>query len=139
MSDEKHKPLPKDQLTAIDNRWGEKSADNFGYGSDEERRNTRGLEDWELLESVPDSQKAVPKWFIGVVVIVLLVAVGLSFPFWGMRVGEERAWLDWGYAVAFVYIGVAATFVYLMVKYSAKSDDQIDTQDTENEPDEVKK
>ena len=134
MSDEKRKPLSKDKLTAIDSKWGEKPADNFGYASDEERRAMRGMEDWELLESIPESQKAIPKWFFGVVIMVLLVSVGLSFPFWGDRVGYERKWLDWGYAVAFVYLGVAGTFVYFMVRmYGSKFGGRLDQDQTEEE------
>ncbi|MBL0039416.1 MAG: hypothetical protein IPP36_13685, partial [Nitrosomonadales bacterium] len=70
--------------------WGEKPDDHFGYASDEERMAKRGLEDWELVETIPESQKKIPYWFIGVTVAVLLVAVGLSFPFWGLRPGDER-------------------------------------------------
>ena len=37
-----------------DAKWGELPADNFGYASDEERRAKRGLEDWELIDAIPD-------------------------------------------------------------------------------------
>ena len=67
--------------------WGEIPQDNFGYASDEERRANRGLEDWELVEKIPESQQPVPRWFLGIVIAVVLVAVGLSFPFWGDRPG----------------------------------------------------
>ena len=134
MSDTKRKPLSKDKLTAIDSHWGEKPTDNFGYASDEERRATRGMEDWELLESIPESQKPIPKWFFGVVIMVFLVAIGLSFPFWGDRVGYERDWLDWGYAVAFVYLAVAGSFVYYMVKlYGSKAGGRLDLDKSEAE------
>jgi len=103
--------------------WGEIPDDNFGYASDEERRAKRGLEDWELVEKIPLSQKAVPKWFFAVVVAVLLVAIGLSFPFWGDRVGYERVWFDWGFGVAIIYLLVFGSFVYFMVdKYSPSVD-----------------
>jgi len=103
--------------------WGKIPEDNFGYASDEERRAKRGLEDWELVEKVPLSQKAVPKWFFAVVAAVLLVAIGLSFPFWGDRAGYERAWFDWGFGVAILYLLVFGTFVYFMVnKYSPSVD-----------------
>ena len=98
-------------------RWGELPEDNFGYSSDEERRNKRGLEDWELTEYMPESQKRVPPWFIAVVAVVLLVAVGLSFPFWGDRPGYEREWINWGFGAALLYIVVAASFVYFMVNF----------------------
>lgn len=104
-------------------QWGEIPDDNFGYSSDEERRNKRGLEDWEMVEKIPQSQKGVPKWFLAVIVAVLLVAIGLSFPFWGDRPGYERAWIDWGFGAAILYLLVFGGFVYLMVnKYSPSVD-----------------
>ena len=111
-------------ITEVDTKkWGEIPADNFGYGSDEERRNKRGLEDWELVEKIPQSQKGVPKWFIAVIAAVLLVAIGLSFPFWGDRPGFERSWIDWGFGAALLYLAVFGAFVYFMVnKYSPNVD-----------------
>lgn len=104
-------------------KWGEIPEDNFGYQSDEERRNKRGLEDWELVEKIPQSQKGVPKWFLAVIAAVLLIAIGLSFPFWGDRPGYERAWIDWGFGAAIIYLLVFGGFVYLMVnKYSPSVD-----------------
>jgi len=100
-----------------DEKWGELPEDNFGYASDEERRAKRGLEDWELLEGMPDSQKPVPRWFFAIIVAVLLVAVGLSFPFWGDRPGYEREWINWGFGAAILYLAVFGTFVYFMVTF----------------------
>lgn len=133
-------PESKPKLAEVDGHWGEKPQDHFGYASDEERLAKRGLEDWELVNSIPESQKPVPKWFIGVVLMVLLVAIGLSFPFWGDRVGYEREWVNWGFAVALVYIGVAATFVYFMVRlYGSKSGGQLDVDNEVSRSDESKK
>ncbi len=116
------------------NRWGELPEDNFGYASDEERRNKRGLEDWELTEHMPESQKRVPPWFIAVVAVVLLVAVGLSFPFWGDRPGYEREWINWGFGAALLYIAVASAFVYFMVNfYGSKWAGRLDSDKTEDE------
>lgn len=98
-------------------KWGEIPEDNFGYASDEERRAKRGLEDWELVESIPESQKPVPRWFFGIIIAVLLVAVGLSFPFWGDRPGYEREWINWGFGAAILYLLVFGTFVYFMVNF----------------------
>ncbi|HEX22213.1 MAG TPA: hypothetical protein ENH21_02140 [Chromatiales bacterium] len=103
--------------------WGEIPEDNFGYASDEERRAKRGLEDWELVEKVPDSQRGVPRWFLGVIVMVLLVAIGLSFPFWGDRPGYEREWINWGFGAAILYLAVFGTFVYFMVNMYSSSVD----------------
>jgi hypothetical protein len=97
--------------------WGETREDNFGYASDEERKERRGLEDWEMVEHMPESQRPVPKWFWGVIAIVLLVAIGLSFPFWGDRPGYEREWINWGFGAAIAYLLVFGAFVYFMVNY----------------------
>ena len=102
--------------------WGEETSDHFGYASDEERLAKRGMEDWELVEKIPDSQKGVPYWFGAIVVAVLLVAVGLSFPFWGNRPGYEREWVDWGFVAALFYISAAATLVYFMVQLYGSSE-----------------
>jgi len=134
MNESKVKPLPKEKLTDVDSKWGEKPDDHFGYASDEERRAKRGMEDWELLESIPESQKSVPKWFLGVIIVVLLVAIGLSFPFWGDRVGYERDWVNSGFVVALVYLSVAGTFVYFMVRmYGSKIGGRLDLDKTEEE------
>ena len=102
--------------------WGEETSDHFGYASDEERLAKRGMEDWELVEKIPDSQKAIPYWFGAIVVAVLLVAVGLSFPFWGNRPGYEREWVNWGFVAALFYISAAAALVYFMVQLYGSSE-----------------
>jgi len=103
------------KLTPVSSEWGKLSADHLGYASDKERVAKRGLEDWELVNSIPESQRKVPVWFIAVVAVVLLIAIGLSFPFWGNRPGYEREWINWGFGAALLYIGVAGAFVYFMV------------------------
>ncbi len=134
MSEQQNKPLPKEKLTSIDSKWGKTPEDHFGYDTDEERLAKRGMEDWELLESIPESQKGIPKWFIGVVIVVLLVAIGLSFPFWGDRPGYERAWIDWGFGIAILYLLVASVFVYFMVRlYGSKLGGRLDLDKTEDE------
>ncbi len=98
----------------VQSQWGEVPKDNFGYASDSERLAKRGMEDWELVNKIPASQRRVPYWFIAVVVIVLLVAVGLGFPFWGQRPGVKVEWFNWGFVAAIIYVAIAATFVYFM-------------------------
>lgn len=115
--DEKAQGLSK----VVEPRWGEKPDDHFGYASDEERMAKRGLEDWELVETIPESQKNIPYWFIGVTVAVLLVAVGLSFPFWGLRPGDERPWVDWGFIIALFYVAAGSAFVRFMVNLYGSS------------------
>ena len=122
--DDKEQKIP---LTEIrDEHWGEDREDHFGYASDEERRAKRGMEDWEMVEHLPRSQKGVPRWFLAVIVAVLLVAIGLSFPFWGDRPGYERAWFDWGFVIAIAYLLVFGTFVYFMVNHYSPSVDGIE-------------
>ena len=111
-----------------ESRWGEQASDHFGYASDEERLAKRGMEDWELVEKIPESQKGIPYWFAAVVVAVLLVAVGLSFPFWGNRPGYERAWVDWGFVAALFYISAAGAVVYFMVQlYGSSTGGKLDS------------
>ena len=111
-----------------ESHWGEQADDHFGYASDEERRAKRGMEDWELVEKIPESQKGIPYWFAGVVVAVLLVAVGLSFPFWGSRPGVEREWVDWGFVAAIFYVAAGCALVYFMVQlYGSASGGKLDS------------
>ena len=121
--------IKKAILTEVDKPlWGEQPEDHFGYATDEERRSKRGLEDWELVEKISESQKGVPYWFVGVVFAVLLVAVGLSFPFWGTRPGQVREWVDWGFLVALFYIAAASTVVYFMVQlYGTSTGGRLDS------------
>ena len=118
------------QVTALElakekSTWGEYRKDNFGYASNAERLEKRGMEDWELVEKIPESQLNVPYWFWAVVVIVLLVGVGLSFPFWGLRPGVVVKWTDWvkdpGFLGSLVYISLAGAFVWYMVNIYGSS------------------
>jgi hypothetical protein len=118
--------------------WGEIPEDNFGYASDEERRAKRGLEDWELVEKIPESQRGVPKWFIAVIAAVLLVAIGLSFPFWGDRPGYERDWINWGFGAALLYLAVFGAFVYFMVNHYSPSVDGNEQQPADQEKSKTK-
>lgn len=105
----------KSELGTVSSEWGRQPQDHFGYATEEERLAKRGLEDWELVDKIPESQKNVPVWFVAVILVVLLVAVGLSFPFWGDRPGYERSWFNWGFVIALAYIAGASAFVYFMV------------------------
>jgi len=125
---EMNEPESKPKLSEINSEWGHEAEDHFGYASDEERRAKRGLEDWELVTKMPESQRGVPKWFIAIILVVLLVAIGLSFPFWGDRPGYERAWFDWGFAGAIVYVAVMSVFVYFMVNlYGSRAGGRFDS------------
>jgi hypothetical protein len=109
------KDKTQSKLDSVSSEWGRSPQDHFGYASDNERLEKRGLEDWELVNTIPESQRKIPIWFIAVVVVVLLIAIGLSFPFWGNRPGYERSWINWGFGAALLYISVAGAFVYFMV------------------------
>ena len=114
--------------------WGVEQPDHYGYASDQERRMKRGLEDWELVEKIPESQRTVPYWFVAVIVVVTLIAVGLSFPFWGDRPGYERAWFDWGFAAALVWIAAGFAFVYYMVNmYGSERAGKLDSDKSRDE------
>jgi hypothetical protein len=120
------------KLANEESQWGKHRKDNYGYASDKERLEKRGMEDWELVEKIPESQRKVPYWFMAVVVIVLLVGVGLSFPFWGLRPGVVVKWTDWvkdpGFLGSLVYIVVAASFVYYMVHlYGSSTGGRLDS------------
>ena len=131
--DEQDKPTAP--LSSVESQWGKTDADHFGYESEDDRKTKRGLEDWELVEKIPDSQKPVPYWFFAVVVVVLLVGIGLSFPFWGLRPGDTRSWIDWGYLVALVYIAVAGSFVWYMVRmYRSSSAGRLDSDSEKEKP-----
>ena len=95
--------------------WGELRDDHFGYQSEEERLEKRGLEDWEMVEKIPDSQHHIPYWFVALFVLLLVIAVGFSFPFWGNRPDFHRSWFDWGLPGAVIYVTVAAFAIYWMV------------------------
>jgi len=113
--------------------WGKTSKDNYGYASDEERLNKRGMDDWEMVEHIPESQKRVPKWFYAVIVGVLIVAFGLSLPFWGDRPDHARPWFTIGHLYAVLYFIVAFIFIFFMVNlYGSDRGGRLDS-DTEKD------
>lgn len=120
--------------TSVETEWGETRNDHYGYASEQERLAKRGMEDWELVTKIPASQRRVPYWFIAVVLIVLLIAIGLGFPFWGQRPGVHVAWFNWGFVAAIFYIGIAAYFVYYMTNlYGSEQAGRLDN-DPEADP-----
>ena len=132
-TDDEKEPVP---LPGVESSWGERPDDHFGYASDEERMAKRGLEDWELVEKIPESQKGIPYWFVGVIITVLLVAIGLSFPFWGNRPGVHPDWFNWGFVAALFYIAGAATLVYFMVQlYGSTSGGRLDSDKEKDQSD----
>lgn len=114
-------------VNSKDISWGNLPDDHYGYASDTERLERRGLEDWEMVEHVPDGQKRVPVWFIACGVVLVLVAIGLSLPFWGDRPSHERPWLTMGHLYALFYVSGAFVLIYFMTRlYGSGSDSETD-------------
>ncbi|MDX8390949.1 MAG: hypothetical protein R8K53_00015 [Mariprofundaceae bacterium] len=121
----------------VKKEWGKIPEDHFGYASEEDRLNKRGLEDWELVEKIPESQRHVPVWFIGIIIMVLLVAFGLTLPFWGDRPEAPRPWFTWGHVAAAVYAVLASIFIYFMTNlYGSNLAGRLD-HDPENEDNDI--
>jgi len=122
--------------TPVKKEWGKLPEDHFGYASDEERRRKRGLEDWELVEKIPESQRRVPAWFLAIIVVVLIAAFGLTLPFWGDRPGHPRPWFTWGHVAAAVYALLASLFIYFMVTlYGSKRAGRLDNDQADDDDD----
>jgi len=103
-------------LTPVnDVAWGEKPKDNMGYSCEEERLEKRGLEDWEMVENVASQEQPIPYWFFAVFLVLLFIAVGLTFPFWGNRPGYERDWWDWGIPAGMAWVIVMSVIIYYFV------------------------
>lgn len=110
--------IKTDQETpaAIDElKWGEEASDNFGYENKQERLDKRGLEDWEMVQTMNESTVSIPYWFIAIFFVLLIVAVGLTFPFWGNRPGYERDWFDWGIPAGVLWVVVMSFVIYYIV------------------------
>ena len=99
-------------------KWGETPVDHHGYSSDSERIEKRGLEDWEMVEKMSEtSDHKIPYWFFAVFAVLLLVAIGLTFPFWGVRPGYERSWFDWGIVAGTAWVTIMGAVIYYIVDY----------------------
>ncbi len=103
------------KINQSETQWGEVPEDNFGYEDDEERRNKRGLEDWELVQTMEETSTSIPYWFIAIFILLLLIAIGLTFPFWGNRPGFERPWFDWGIPAGAAWVIVMSFLIYYFV------------------------
>jgi len=73
-------------LDPVENQWGAQPDNNFGYASENERRANRGLEDWEMLESMSKPQPGVRTWLrtviwtvVGGVALFALTAYAINY------------------------------------------------------------
>ncbi|PIW51520.1 MAG: hypothetical protein COW18_00605, partial [Zetaproteobacteria bacterium CG12_big_fil_rev_8_21_14_0_65_54_13] len=72
-------------------------------------------------------------WFYAVIIGVLIVAFGLSLPFWGDRPDHARAWFTIGHLYAVLYFIVAFIFIFFMVNlYGSDRGGRLDS-DTEHD------
>ncbi len=115
-------------------REDDENARLFGGGqSPAKKKRKKGMSDEEIIASgdgLEDSSR-VPRWFIAIIVVVILAAYGLSLPFWGDRVDSPRPWYTWGHVAALAYIIVFGGFVYGMTMlYDPDKNDPEDDDDT---------
>jgi len=117
MSEMKDKTKKKEPPKAIKEQldWGESSGDNYGYATEQDRKDKRGLEDWEMVTSMEKSEVSIPYWFLALFLVLLIVAVGLTFPFWGNRPGFERPWFDWGIPLGVAWCVGMSLIIYYFV------------------------
>ncbi|MDX8398225.1 MAG: hypothetical protein R8K49_07905 [Mariprofundaceae bacterium] len=90
----------------------------FGGASSGSKKKTKnlGMSDEEIIASGIglESSQRVPKWFLGIIIVVVLIAYALTLPFWGDRIDNPRPWFTWGHVAALAYILVFGGFVYFM-------------------------
>jgi hypothetical protein len=52
---------PNQNPDAVDDtKWGEVRDDNYGYANKQERLEKRGLEDWEMVQTMNESKVSIP-------------------------------------------------------------------------------
>ncbi len=111
-------------------QWGEDRKGNLGYKDESDRFDKRGLEDWEMVEYMSEkSDHKIPYWFFALFIILLLVAIGLTFPFWGVRPGFERPWFDWGIPAGAAWVTSMAAVIYYLVDYRVAQEEKKEQQE----------
>jgi len=132
-SQENRKPLV-DPIEEV--QWGEDRKDNLGYKNESDRYEKRGLEDWEMVEYMSEkSDHRIPYWFFALFIILLLVAIGLTFPFWGVRPGFERPWFDWGIPAGAAWVIVMTAVIYYLVDYRVAQEEKREEEKAQREKD----
>jgi len=98
------------------------------------KNNKVGMSDDEIIASGMglESSSRVPKWFWAIIVVVLMIAYGLTVPFWGDRVDNPREWFTWGHVAALAYILVFGGFVYFMTTMYGSEDKPEEDQDSKD-------
>ncbi len=108
----------------------------FGDEQSAARKKYKGMDDDEIIASGEglESSKRVPKWFFAIIIVVVLIAFGLTLPFWGDRADAPRDWLNWGQLAALAYMLVFGGFVYVMTTmYEGNDDDEYYEDDHDNQ------
>jgi hypothetical protein len=110
----------------------------FGGGGRRRKPRNKGMSDDEIITSGEgiESSNRVPKWFIAIIVVVVLIAFGLTIPFWGDRADAPREWFNWGQLLALGYMIVFGGFVYFMTSmydYDQYEEDEADEDEDNKE------
>lgn len=123
----------KTRVEAVDEiKWGETRQDHLGYRDEADRITKRGLEDWEMVERMDQtSDHRIPYWFFALFIVLLIVATGLTFPFWGVRPGFERSWFDWGIPAGIGWVVTMSIVIYYFVDYRHRHKTSADKEETE--------
>ena len=69
-----------------------------------------------MLQQKEEKPLRVPFWLVGLVIALLAGSVLLSFPFFGVREGYERPWLESGLLVGVGYGVVILAFIYFFLR-----------------------
>ncbi|MDX8404738.1 MAG: hypothetical protein R8K50_01140 [Mariprofundus sp.] len=117
-------PAVKQPVHEVTVEWGKTPDDDYGYASEADRLEKRGLDDWEMVELIPASEKRIPKWFYAAIIGILVMAFGLSMPFWGDRPGHARPWFTMGHLYALLYFIGAACVIFFMTRLYSNGDDK---------------
>jgi len=109
-------PMNQEDIIKKQAREDAENARLFGGGQSRPQQQKKGLSDDEIIESGSglESSSRVPRWFLAIIVVVVIAALGLSLPFWGDRPDSPRPWYTWGHAAALAYMIVFGGFVYGM-------------------------
>jgi len=89
-----HNTNNSDSLPQCENHWGKIPDNQFGYSNEEERHAKRGLEDWELADSIKASQSHFPKWLVHFTIISIICAVSFIVYYKLTHFGQVNSWVS---------------------------------------------